>query len=112
MFQKLGLIVPYPMKDPGRFDVTHVEADRGVFKVPSLRNVTKTAPYFNDGSIKTLPEAVRLMAKHQLGRDLSDAQVASIVTFLGSLVGRIPTELATPPSLPKSGPTTPKPDLT
>jgi len=112
MFQKLGLVVPYPTKDAGRFDVTHNEADRGFFKVPSLRNVVKTGPWFHDGSIKSLPEAVRLMAHHQLGRELTDEQVSSIVSFLGSLVGRVPADLAAPPTLPKSGPTTPKPDPT
>lgn len=90
MYQKLGLVVAYPTSDVGRFKVTNVESDRSVFKVPSLRNIEKTSPYFHDGSIKTLPEAVKLMGKHQLGRDLSDANISSIVSFLNSLTGDIP----------------------
>jgi cytochrome c peroxidase len=58
--------------------------------VPSLRNVEKTAPYFHDGSAKTLPDAVAVMAKYQLGRPLSDVQVAQIVAFLKSLSGPLP----------------------
>jgi cytochrome c peroxidase len=110
VYRKLGLIKPYPTKDVGRFNVTHDEADRFVFKVPSLRNVAQTGPYFHDGSVKTLSEAVRLMARHQLGRELDDAQVDSIIAFLGSLNGQIPPALANAPELPKSGPSTPKPD--
>lgn len=85
MYQKLGLVKPYETKDEGRFAVTKNEADKFFFKVPSLRNVAKTAPYFHDGSIATLEEAVGEMASHQLGKDLSPEQVASIVTFLGAL---------------------------
>jgi cytochrome c peroxidase len=110
LYQKLGLVKPYPTKDAGRYEVTKKEADRGFFKVPSLRNVTRTGPWFHDGSVKTLPEAVRLMARHQLGRELDDAQVASIVTFLGALEGEVDPALAKAPELPKSGPKTPKPD--
>lgn len=87
MYQKLGMVVPYETKDEGRFAITKNEADRFVFKVPSLRNVEKTAPYFHDGSIATLPEAIRLMGKHQLGRDLPEEDIASITTFLRSLTG-------------------------
>jgi len=88
-FQKLGLVRPYETKDLGRFDVTKVESDKMVFKVPSLRDIAKTGPYFHDGSVKSLEDAVRLMASHQLGQDLSQQQVASIVTFLNSLTGEI-----------------------
>jgi cytochrome c peroxidase len=88
MYQKLGLIKPYPTKDLGRAEVTKNEADRFIFKVPALRNVAKTAPYFHDGSIKTLPEAVAIMAEYQLGKKLDDAQVQSIVTFLNSLTAK------------------------
>lgn len=90
MYQKLGLVKPYRTKDLGRFEVTKNEADKYFFKVPSLRNVAKTGPYFHDGSVKTLGEAVKLMGAHQLGRDLSDADVNSIVTFLGSLTADLP----------------------
>ena len=85
MFQKLGLVKPYPTKDMGRFEVTKNEADKMMFKVPSLRNVTKTGPYFHDGSVKTLDEAVSKMAEYQLGKQLTPEQVKEIVTFLDSL---------------------------
>lgn len=90
MYQKLGLVKEYDTKDMGRFEVTKNEADKKMFKVPSLRNVAKTGPYFHDGSVKTLNEAVSLMAEYQLGKQLSKEQVASIVTFLGSLTGKAP----------------------
>lgn len=100
IYQKLGLVHPFATKDLGRNEVTHAEVDKYFFKVPSLRNVAKTAPYFHDGSIATLPEAVRLMGWHQLGRQLSDEELASIVAFLGSLTGRIDEELVAKPALP------------
>jgi cytochrome c peroxidase len=90
MYQKLGLVKPYATKDLGRFEVTKNEFDKNVFKVPSLRNVEKTAPYLHDGSIATLEEAVRIMGEYQLGRKLDDKQVAEIVTFLKSLTGKLP----------------------
>jgi len=90
MYQKLGLVKEYDTKDLGRFEVTKNEADKKFFKVPSLRNVAKTGPYFHDGSIKTLEQAVSIMAEYQLGKQLSNEQVASIVTFLGSLTGTPP----------------------
>jgi cytochrome c peroxidase len=111
MFQKLGLAIPWDnADDPGRFAVTKQEADRMVFKVPTLRNVEKTAPYFHDGSIATLDEAVRQMANHQLARTLSKAEADSIVTFLKALTGELPTEYIKEPPLPKSTAKTPKPD--
>ena len=84
-FQKLGLVKPYPTKDMGRFEVTKNESDKMMFKVPSLRNVAKTEPYFHDGSVKTLNEAVSIMAEYQLGRKLTPEQVGDIVAFLNSL---------------------------
>jgi cytochrome c peroxidase len=63
--------------DSGRYRVTKKPGDMFVFKVPSLRNVAMTGPYFSDGSIVTLEKAVHLMGRHQLGRDLSEADVAS-----------------------------------
>lgn len=91
MYQKIGLIKPYPSKDLGRFEVTKSESDKFVFKVPSLRNVAKTAPYFHDGSVKTLAEAIKLMGAHQLGRDLSAQQIEEIASFLNSLTGKTPS---------------------
>jgi cytochrome c peroxidase len=111
MFQKLGLAIPWDnADDPGRFAVTKQEADRMVFKVPTLRNVEMTAPYFHDGSIATLDEAVRQMANHQLARTLSKAEADSIVTFLKALTGELPTEYIKEPPLPKSTGKTPQPD--
>lgn len=111
-FQKMGLVKPYPLKDAGRFDATKQEADRGMFRVPALRNVAETAPYFHDGSVKTLDEAIGLMATHQLGKELSKQDTAAIATFLKSLTGTIPEALTQVPKLPPSGPNTPKPDPT
>lgn len=90
MYQKLGLAKPYPSQDLGRFAVTQNEADKLMFKVPSLRNVDKTGPYFHDGSVKTLPEAVSLMAEYQLGKKLSTEQVNEIVVFLKALTAEKP----------------------
>jgi cytochrome c peroxidase len=106
MYQKFGLVEDYwkatgsPSIDRGRFDVTQDPADMYVFKVPSLRNVAMTPPYFHDGSVSTLPAAVRVMARVQLGRTLADREVADIVAFLESLTGRLPDDFATTPRLP------------
>ncbi len=108
-YKKLGHVKPYPnLKDNGRFDFTKQEADRFFFKVPSLRNVEKTAPYLHDGSIATLSETVKIMGEYQLGKDLSEADVASIVTFLKALTGETPK--VEKPTLPASTAKTPKPD--
>lgn len=84
--------------DTGREQVTKNPADRNMFRVPTWRNVALTAPYFHNGKVETLDEAVRVMAKTQLGKDLADAQVADIVAFLGSLTGKFPEQ--TMPRLP------------
>jgi cytochrome c peroxidase len=111
MYQKVGSVKAWPNeKDLGRFDVTKNDVDKHVFRVAALRNVTETAPYFHDGSAATLDEAVRLMARHQLGRELDDAQTKAIVTFLGALTGELPREKITPPALPPSTAQTPKPN--
>ncbi len=110
LFQKLGLVKPYPTKDTGRFEVTGNEADRFVFKVPSLRNVARTAPYFHDGSIATLDDAIRTMGQYQLGRSFTDAETASIRAFLGSLTGDVDATYIARPTLPESGASTPGPD--
>src|SRR5262249_59454618 len=89
MYQKLGLVRAYPTQDEGRAAVTHDPADRQFFKVPSLRNVAKTAPYFHDGSLATLDETIRTMAAIQLGRDLGDDQGRGIHAFLDSLTGTL-----------------------
>lgn len=99
-FRKLGLVKPYETKDEGRFAVTKKDVDRFSFKVQSLRNVEKTGPYFHDGSIPDLEKAVRLMADHQLGKTLTDAQLQEILAFLGSLTGEIPLDYIKKPVLP------------
>ncbi len=73
--------------DLGRFGVTHIESDRHVFRVPSLRNVARTAPYFHDGTAATLEEAVMQMSRYQLGRELPPGTVADLVAFLETLTG-------------------------
>lgn len=86
MYQKMGVIKPYANKsDRGRFDITKKPEDMFVFRVPSLRNVALTAPYFHDGAAATLEEAVRMMGELQLGRQLKPAEVQSIVSFLKTL---------------------------
>lgn len=94
MYQKFGIMGDYfqdrghvkPI-DWGRFNVTHKEEDRYVFRVPSLRNVARTAPYFHDGSAANLPAAIRVMAHYQLGRHLSQVEVDELAAFLNSLTG-------------------------
>jgi cytochrome c peroxidase len=113
MYQKAGLVVPWPnTSDPGRFAVTKLESDRMMFKVPSLRNVARTSPYFHDGATASLDDAVRIMARHQLGKTLKDDEVRVLVTWLKALSGEQPKELADAPKLPASTPKTPKPDKT
>ncbi|HHQ42885.1 MAG TPA: hypothetical protein ENK20_11430 [Chromatiales bacterium] len=77
-------------KDLGRYEVTKKEADKHLFRVPTLRNVAVTAPYFHNGAVATLEEAVRVMASTQLGRELPDRDVADIVAFLEALTGPFP----------------------
>ncbi|MHB1870448.1 MAG: cytochrome-c peroxidase [Steroidobacteraceae bacterium] len=86
------------MKDLGRYDVTHNPADKNVWRVPGLRNLLYTAPYMHNGSVKSLPEAVRVMASTQLNRELTEQQVSDITAFLGSLTGPFPKQ--TMPRLP------------
>ncbi len=76
--------------DMGRYEVTKKEGDKYMFKIPSLRNVAQTAPYFHDGSVEDLSEAVKIMAKLQVDKDLSDEDTKLIVSFLNSLTGKIP----------------------
>lgn len=89
MFQKLGLVRPYPTEDPGRAKVTGNPAEQQFFKVPMLLNVAETGPWFHDGKVATLEEAVRLMGSHQLGKDLAKTEVDSIVVFLRALSGKL-----------------------
>lgn len=86
------------LKDKGLAEVTKKDSDEHLWKVPTLRNVALTAPYFHNGSVKTLDRAVWLMAKLQLNKELSDGDVADIVAFLNALTGEFPTQ--TMPQLP------------
>jgi len=104
-YQKFGLVKPYweetrsAVVDSGRYAVTKNPDDIFVFKVPSLRNVAMTPPYFHDGSVATLPAAVRTMARVQLGRELSAQEIGDIVAFLESLTGALPEAFARAPTL-------------
>ena len=110
LHQKRGLEKEWLGEDLGRFEATGIETDKFFFKVPSLRNITETGPYLHDGSIESLDKIVSKMAEYQLGRDLQDEEVASIITFLGSLKGEIDEEFIAEPTLPEDGPETPKGD--
>ncbi|MFN3241813.1 MAG: cytochrome-c peroxidase [Planctomycetota bacterium] len=93
-YQKLGVLKPYSGKDTGRMQVTGQESDKYMFKVPSLLNVAKTAPYYHDGSIATLEDAVKDMADNQLNKKLKPEQVEALVAFLNALTGDLPKEFA------------------
>jgi cytochrome c peroxidase len=110
-FRKLGEEKPYKTTSAskGRFDVTNKPEDMYVFRVPTLRNVEMTYPYFFDGQIWNLDEAIRLVADIQQDVQLKDAEVAAIVAFLKSLTGEIPQEALVLPVLPPSTADTPKP---
>ncbi len=84
---------PVTGADLGRFNVTGREEDRHRFKVPGLRNAALTSPYFHDGSVQDLGDAVRLMARFQVGRAVSEVQVSRIVSFLESLTGEVREDL-------------------
>ena len=101
-FQKMGIVEPYQTKNDaiGLAGVTGKDADRFKFKVPTLRNVELTYPYFHDGEAETLTEAVDIMGRLQLGRKFTDEENARIVAFLKTLTGQQPTFLL--PILPPS----------
>jgi cytochrome c peroxidase len=109
-FQKFGVVAPYKADSPaqGRVEVTKNEADRFAFKVPTLRNVELTYPYFHDGGAKTLREAVDTMGRIQLGRSFTADENAKIVAFLKTLTGDQPS--FTLPILPPSADDTPSPE--
>ena len=111
-FQKFGLTQDYWLatgstekellggRDQGRFHDTKKEEDRWIFKVPQLRNVAMTAPYFHDGSVAKLEDAVKIMGRLQLGTQLSDDDTKLIVAFLKTLTGQVPATFSTVPLLP------------
>ena len=104
-FRKFGVFEDYWKEtgsqsiDEGRFNETKAPDDKYLFKVPSLRNVGMTPPYFHDGSVASLPQAIRIMGKVQLDKDLAEAQINDLVAFLNSLTGELPEEFATEPVL-------------
>ncbi len=108
-FQKMGLVEPYQTNNEveGRAAVTGKDVVRFTFKVPTLRNVEMTYPYFHDGEAASLTEAVDVMGRLQLGRQSSDEENAKIVAFLKTLTGEQPQFLM--PILPPSVDATPKP---
>lgn len=89
------------MLDAGRYQVTGNDRDTGVFRVPSLRNVAITAPYFHDGRAATLEDAVDIMAENQLGQVLQSKQRGSLVKFLNTLTGEYQGKLLTGTRQPK-----------
>ena len=109
-FQRMGVIEPYQSTSPveGRAAVTGVDADRFSFKVPTLRNVEYTYPYFHDGEARTLEEATDIMGRLQLGRVYKEQEIDQIVAFLKTLTGDMPE--VTLPVLPPSSNQTPAPD--
>jgi cytochrome c peroxidase len=109
-FKKMGVVEPYQAQSPaeGRSAVTGKDADRFNFKVPTLRNVELTYPYFHDGAANTLGDAVQTMGRLQLGKTFSNDEKAKIVAFLKSLTGEQPQ--FTLPSLPPSSDNTPRPN--
>lgn len=108
-FRKMGVIEPYRTNNPaeGRVTVTGRDADRFAFKVPTLRNVELTYPYFHDGAADTLTDAVQVMGRIQLGRQYGPAETVKIVAFLKTLTGEQPQFML--PMLPPSSDTTPRP---
>lgn len=111
MYQKMGVIKPYKTNNPdiGRAEITGDASDKLVFKVPTLRNVALTYPYFHDGAVWSLKEAVIIMADIQLGQKLSDDEANKITEFLNSLTGIQPQIVL--PQLPPSTATTPRPNM-
>ena len=112
MYQKFGLLEDYWLatgskevealkgRDMCRWHDTQKPEDKFIFKVPQLRNVAMTPPYFHDGSVQKLDDAVRVMARLQLGKQLSDEDVKHIVTFLNTLTGDVPKTFLSAPALP------------
>ena len=102
--QKVGAVFPWPNQaDKGRLEVTHFEPDRMVFKVPSLKNIAETGPYFHDGSTSSLEVAIRLMAFHQLGIEITENEVYAIADWMRSMTGEPDPAYVAAPQLPPGG---------
>jgi cytochrome c peroxidase len=103
-FQKVGAVYPWPnQQDMGRVEITHFEPDRMVFKVPSLKNIVETGPYFHDGSVSSIETAIRMMAFHQLGIELVDDEVYAIDMWLRTMTGEPDPNYIAAPELPPGG---------
>ncbi len=106
MYQKFGVFEPYEKYtksqrvDDGRLAVTKNPTDKFVFKVPVLRNVAKTRLDFHDGSVDKLTDAIMIMVKVQLAKDLTKEQIGDIEAFPISLTGKIPEAMITVSVLP------------
>ncbi|NVO20227.1 MAG: c-type cytochrome [Bacteroidetes bacterium] len=107
MFQKFPLIgTDYKSltgsvkDDKGKMEVTKNEADKYMFKVPSLRNIEKTYPYFHDGSVKELDKAITIMAKLELGKDITPEQASDMATFMKTLTADVPEDAKKAPTMP------------
>lgn len=86
LYQKMGLVKPYEnQKDLGRYDVTKQESDKYMFKVATLRNAALTYPYFHDGAVQSLNDAVKKMAEMNLGKELKPEEIDQLVAFIGAL---------------------------
>jgi cytochrome c peroxidase len=102
-YERLGVAKHYPdPSDKGRYDVTKKPTDEFVFKVPTLRNVAETGPYFHNGKVATLDAAVAQMCEYQLGKTLSPSEMRSIVAWLKTLTGSVPQDYIRQPQLPPS----------
>jgi cytochrome c peroxidase len=106
VMQRFGLVEDYWRQtgsaavDQGLVALTRQEADRFVFRVPLLRNIAETAPYFHDGSVESLAQATRIMARVQLGLELEEAAVEELVAFQRALTGDMPAHFSPPPGVP------------
>ena len=110
-YQLFGVASPYQhQKDEGRFGFTKNKADKFMVKVPLLRNIDKTYPYFHDGKIWDLKDAVDIMGKTELGKTFSTTELEELVAFLKSLTGEVPKDAKILPTLPASSKDTPQPE--
>lgn len=91
-FQKIGYFQDHKDGDLGRYNITKNEKDKNFFKVPSLRNIAKTSPYFHDGSSKTLKDTIKTMGLLQVGRVLTEDEIDAIEAFLITLTGELPND--------------------
>ena len=112
LFQRVGVMEPWPNQaDVGRAAITKAPADRMMFKVPSLKNIAETGPYFHDASANTLEAAIRTMGRYQVGVLLTEQDIQAIATWMRSLSGQADPQYIAMPKLPPRTERTPKPIL-